>query len=222
LLDFERTVDTVAALLEALRRHAPEALLVYPSSAAVYGNVSDECIHEDSPLMPMSPYGVNKLVVERMLGDAHRLHGIRTVIIRFFSLFGPGLHKQLLWDITRKLAENPEVIRLDGDGSEARDFMYAEDAARLVLHLASQPAEKKPIIVNGGNGRKITVADVARCLLKATGREHRVQVQFSGLKRAGDPACLLADVRRLHQTGYRPEFTFEAGVHRFINWIFPA
>jgi UDP-glucose 4-epimerase len=217
LLDFERTVVTLAALIETLRRHAPKALLVYPSSAAVYGNVSTALIHEDSPLMPMSPYGVNKLIAEQLLLDAFRLYGLRPVIIRFFSLFGPGLRKQLLWDITQRLAAGPQAICLDGDGTEARDFMYAEDAARLVVHLAGQPAEKS-IIVNGGNGMKITVADVANGLLEATGRRHRVRLQFSGAKRRGDPACLLADVTRLQETGFRPDFTFDAGVREFVKW----
>ena len=45
--------------------------------------------------------------------------------------------KQLLWDITQRLLTNPRILRLDGDGLEMRDFLYAEDAARLVVHIAA-------------------------------------------------------------------------------------
>lgn len=217
LLDFQRTVVTLAATVEALRRFAPEALLVYPSSAAVYGNISADKIHEDSVLMPISPYGVHKLIVERMLVDAYRLYGLRSVIIRFFSLYGAGLRKQLLWDITQRLMKNPTILRLDGDGLECRDFMYAEDAARLVVHAAQQPC-CQPVIVNGGNGRVITVSEAARFLICATGNEGITHVEFSGIKRKGDPGNLVADVKRIRTMGFFPKFQFEAGIQEWVKW----
>ena len=217
LQDFERTVVTLAAVIESLRRHAPMALLIYPSSAAVYGNSHADAIREDSALMPMSPYGANKLVVERMLVHAHRLYGVRTSIIRFFSLYGVGLRKQLLWDITQRLLTNPRILRLDGDGLEMRDFLYAEDAARLVVHIARQPAEE-PVIVNGGNGRGISVGEVARRLIKATGNGGITEIQFSGIRRKGDPMNLVADVDRLRRMGFRSEIAFDSGIGELVRW----
>jgi UDP-glucose 4-epimerase len=218
LLDFKNTVATSAAVIELMRTHAPEAKLIYPSSAAVYGNTESDFIAEQSTLAPMSPYGVHKLMVERMMTDAQRLHGLRIVIIRFFSLFGPGLQKQLLWDIVQRLRDAPEVLHLDGDGTESRDFMYAEDAARLVEHM-TRNSGNEPIVVNGGCGRKISVATVARCLIGATGREGRTLIEFSGKKRQGDPTSLVADTERLDAFGFSPEFHFEDGVAHLLERI---
>lgn len=218
LLDFERTVVTLAAVIESIRRLTPNALLIYPSSAAVYGNLYHDKIKEDRALMPMSPYGANKLIGERMLSDAHRLYGLRSIIIRFFSLYGAGLRKQLLWDISQKLLANPKILCLDGDGSETRDFLCVEDAARLVVHL-SQQASDEPIIVNGGNGNGISVGQVANCIIKATGNDGNTQLQFSGLRRKGDPVNLVADVGRIQGMGFQPEFQIEAGVSRLIKWV---
>ena len=134
VLDFDKTVRTTVAVIETIRRHAPEATIVYPSSAAVYGNISHDAICESSSTLPMSPYGINKLLAEQALLGAFRIFDLRVIIIRFFSIFGPGLQKQLLWDISQKILKDPKKILLDGDGSEIRDFMFVEDAARLVLH----------------------------------------------------------------------------------------
>jgi UDP-glucose 4-epimerase len=218
LVDFENTVGTSAAVTELLRRLAPQARLIYPSSAAVYGNITTDRIAERSPLNPMSPYGVHKAMVERLLVDAQRLHGLRVIIIRFFSLFGPGLEKQLIWDIVQRLGRGSDVLQLDGDGTELRDFMYAKDAARLVVHLAEK-SDEETIVVNGGCGRKISVAAVARCLISASGCRDRSTIEFTGQKRQGDPISLVADTGQLKACGFKPEYKFEDGIAELLEWI---
>jgi UDP-glucose 4-epimerase len=204
-----------------MRRFAPESRLIYPSSAAVYGNITTDRIAEHSSLVPMSPYGVHKAMVERLLIDAQRLNGLRLSIIRFFSLFGPGLQKQLIWDIVQRLSRGSKVLHLDGDGSESRDFMYAKDAARLVVHLAEQ-SDEETIVVNGGCGRKISVDTVARCLIDATGSGGRSIIEFTGKKRRGDPKSLVADVERLNAHGFKPKYSFEDGIADLLKRVAPV
>ncbi len=216
LQDFERTVVTLAAVIESLRRHAPMALLIYPSSAACMGTVTQMPSAKTAPSCLCRPTGRTNSWLNGS-SHAHRLYGVRTSIIRFFSLYGVGLRKQLLWDITQRLLTNPRILRLDGDGLEMRDFLYAEDAARLVVHIARQPAEE-PVIVNGGNGRGISVGEVARRLIKATGNGGITEIQFSGIRRKGDPMNLVADVDRLRRMGFRSEIAFDSGIGELVRW----
>src|ERR1700730_15279843 len=133
LEDFSKTVLGTADLLEFLRLNSPSTRLVYPSSAAVYGAKDDVPIRETDSLTPISPYGFHKKIVEDLLTCHARNYGIKVVIIRFFSIYGPGLTKQLLWDAGLKLraAGSGEAV-FWGTGEETRDWINSSDAASLV------------------------------------------------------------------------------------------
>lgn len=218
LKEFERTVLTTATVIDTLRRLAPNALLVYPSSAAVYGESEDDTLAEDSLLHPMSPYGLHKLAAEDLCLGAHRIFGINVAIIRFFSIYGPTLRKQLLWDITRKLEAGNSVLKLDGTGDERRDFIYAEDAARLVGHIAEM-SPQTPLVVNGATGVATTVALIAQAIVKEMGKKDSVRIEFSGVSRPGDPSRLVGDIRKLELNGFNSKVGVEEGIKRFISGL---
>jgi len=100
--DFFDTAASVAQILAFLCRCAPDARLVLLSSAAVYGAHDPGPIPETCPLLPVSPYGSHKRYAEELCLLAARRYGLRCAIIRFFSLYGPELRKQILWDIGRR------------------------------------------------------------------------------------------------------------------------
>lgn len=212
--DFQRTTLSTAAVTESLRLHAPEALLIYTSSAAVYGESEASRLDEDSVLHPMSPYGMHKLASEDLCLGANRIFGLRTAIVRFFSLYGPGLRKQLLWDTSRKLAAGGDTLRLDGSGRELRDFLHVDDATRLLQHIAEQCSAVDPLIVNGATGVGTSVAAIAGLLIEAMDKTG-VGLEFSGRCRPGDPSSLVGDVSRLEQLGFQTEIGIAEGIRQF-------
>jgi UDP-glucose 4-epimerase len=217
LLDFERTTLTTAAVIESVRRLAPESLLIYPSSAAVYGESAANMLTEKSELHPMSPYGLHKLTSEDLCIGAHRIFGIRVAIVRFFSIYGPGLRKQLLWDIARKLSVGGKTLTLDGMGAELRDFIYIDDAVRLIGRLSEQASTIEPIILNGGTGIPTSVASIARTLIEAMGKTGSVNLEFTGRCRPGDPLHLVGDTGKLEQQiGFHSQVCVEEGIRRFV------
>ena len=114
--DFERTVASTAGVLEALHRLAPNTRLVMVSSAAVYGNGHDKSIRETSELDPISHYGVHKRLAEELCPAAVQHWNLDLVIVRFFSIYGAGLRKQIFWDLAgampdRRQAHCPERDR---------------------------------------------------------------------------------------------------------------
>src|SRR5205807_5394499 len=91
--DFTRTTHTTASLLEWLRINAPRCKLVTVSSAAVYGDTRAEPAEETRPVQPVSPYGYHKLMMEQLCQEYSQVFGLRTAILRLFSVYGEGLRK---------------------------------------------------------------------------------------------------------------------------------
>ena len=215
--DFQRTAATTAAVIEAIRRFAPGALLLYPSSAAVYGDSPKHLLSEDDAICPMSPYGLHKHLSETLCVGANRIWGLRVAIVRFFSLYGPGLRKQLLWDIVNKLASGTDRLVLDGTGNEERDFFYIDDATRLLECLATRPVSSVPVIVNGSTGFATTVRAAATQLMEAMQKHDSVELSFSGYCRPGDPGRLVGQTDKLKSIGFQPETPIGTGFTKFVR-----
>jgi UDP-glucose 4-epimerase len=214
--DFFDTAASVAQILAFLCRRAPDARLILSSSAAVYGAHGPGPIPETCPLLPVSPYGSHKRYAEELCLLAARRYGLRCAIIRFFSLYGPELRKQILWDIGRRLIDNPPVIQLFGSGEETRDFFHIADAVELVSACGAA-ASCEPLVVNGGTGSATRVRDLASAVVQALGRH--AEVQFSGVTRQGDPEHYCADTRRADALGFRYHWSLEQGLAAWADWF---
>ena len=213
LEDFQRTAVTTAAALEFIRTDCPNADMIFISSAAVYGESSDELIAEQAPLAPISPYGVHKLVAERLCRSYADTYGMRVRTVRFFSLYGPWLRKQLLWDACNRLAAG--TASFAGNGNELRDWIHVSDAARLVFRLA-QAHDSVPDVVNGGTGSGATVRDLLTELAHVLGTGS--QVTFTGQQRSGNPHRLVADNSRARALGWSPKYQWREGIREYVDW----
>jgi UDP-glucose 4-epimerase len=214
--DFFDTAASVARILAFLSRRSPDTRFVLSSSAAVYGAHGPDPIPETCPLLPVSPYGSHKRYAEELCQLAARRYGLRCGIIRFFSLYGPELRKQILWDIGRKLIDNPPAIQLYGSGEETRDFVYIEDAVELIS-ACGIAASCEPLIVNGGTGSATRIRDLASAVVRVLGR--RTSVQFSGVIRKGDPEHYCAETRRADALGFRCRWSLERGLAAWADWF---
>ena len=215
--DFARTVGSIRETLAFLHRDGSGARLIYPSSAAVYGAASAGPIAETTALQPMSPYGVHKVEAEMTIGAAVAGFGLDAVVLRFFSLYGPGLRKQLFWDLARRVQTGERRLELSGRGDEARDFLFVDDAVALIGLAAAMPPSTALRTLNAGRGEGISVRTAAETLVRALGSE--VAVGFTGETRPGDPASLVADISEARRLGFAPRIGFEAGIGRLAAWI---
>ncbi|MDR1164235.1 MAG: SDR family oxidoreductase, partial [Candidatus Accumulibacter sp.] len=154
--DFLRTVGSTAEVLDFLRRHT-SVRLVYPSSVAVYGAAARVPIVEAQPCAPVSPYGHHKHLAEQLCRAYADEWKFPAAIVRFFSLYGEGLRKQLLWDACRKAAQRN--FSFFGVGDETRDWMSVRDAARLTALAVDHAAPDCPT-VNGGTGDGMRVKEM--------------------------------------------------------------
>lgn len=215
--DFSRTVTSTARLLEWLRSFAPESRLVVASSAAVYGADHAGPIGEDAALAPMSPYGHHKLMMEQLCRSYARSFGVRCTVVRLFSVYGPNLRKQLLWDICSRLSSAEQPLNLGGTGAEIRDWTDVRDVVRLLARVAEEMGQDGFRVINGGSGRGTSVADIVNGLIRNWGRN--TVVRYSGVARPGDPVSLLADDRRLRDMNFDWRLPLERGLADYVEWF---
>lgn len=189
--DFRRTVQTTGELVHGLGLAGccDGTHLIYPSSAAIYGHQPEGPISDDTPPAPISQYGWHKLMAETVCRQGAQRYGLRVSLVRFFSLYGPGLRKQLFWELGSRLLAGCDRLELAGTGTETRDFLDIGDAVALMLRLHATPLS--PVrIVNGGSGRATSVSDAIALLQRALSTQ--VPVIFTGLVRRHDPRHLCA------------------------------
>jgi UDP-glucose 4-epimerase len=211
--DFQRTVATTASVLEFVRTRSPAARVLFPSSGSVYGSV-DAAAAEDRPAAPPSPYAAHKRMAEELCAEYGRRFGVASAVVRFFSLYGPGLRKQLLWDACRRLTRGERTF--DGTGQERRDFLHVDDAVELAILAAERAAPASPI-VNGGTGTSPTIAEVvAEVAAALPGAGAPI---FTGARRAGDPTGMVADTGRARAWGWAPRVLWTEGVRAYCSWF---
>jgi UDP-arabinose 4-epimerase len=208
-------------LLEALRDTGIDPF-VFSSTCATYGIPSRVPIDEDHPQAPINPYGSSKLMVERILADFDRAHGLRSVALRYFNAAGadpdgeigeshePETHAIPL-AIQAAVGRLPrfQVFGTDyptPDGSAIRDYVHVSDlAAAHVRALDYLLAGGPSTALNLGTGQGHSVLQVVAAVEAETGR--RVPLERT-TRRTGDPAVLVAEAARARATlGWTPAFT---------------
>jgi UDP-glucose 4-epimerase len=217
LEDFSRTVASTARLLEWIRGSAPETTLIAVSSAAVYGSEHGGPISEEAALAPMSPYGQHKLMMEQLCKSYAVSFGLRSTVVRLFSVYGPHLRKQLLWEICSRLQRREQTLVLGGTGAEIRDWSDVRDVARLLRIIGEQPPREIFRVLNGGSGRGICVAEIANMLVSHWGSD--IAVRYSGIVRAGDPFSLLANDAGLRQLAFGWRIPIDQGLSDYVKWF---
>lgn len=169
-----------------------------------------------------SVYALSKYVQEQLVRVVGAAYGIETVALRLFNVFGPG---QLLSNpYTGVLAifagrllkgEPPLVFE---DGLQRRDFVHVKDVARA-FRLAMETPAASGQILNIGSGRSYAVAEVARLLARAMGRED-IRPDILNRSRAGDIRHCFADISRArHVLGFEPTLFLEDSVLDLVAWI---
>lgn len=211
--DFASSVAVTEHLLASVARHSRSSRVIILSSAAVLGQPEILPSSERAQPAPISPYGFHRWMCE-ILGTEYAALGIPLVNARLFSVYGPGLKRQLLWDIYRKWRSS-EQIQLDGTGQETRDFIYIDDLAAALLLIAER-ADFNGECIHVASGEATTVSTFARVAVDALGMPK--PIVFTGRHRTGDPLHWQADTTRLRSLGMTCSTPLHAGLARWAEW----
>jgi UDP-glucose 4-epimerase len=215
-LDFEKNALATLNLLEAVRDAAPESRVLFASSAAVYGVGSDRPLREEDPPAPAAPYGVSKLAAERYVEVYARLYGLRSASLRLFPVYGPRLRAHVVYDLMRKVSENPDELRIEGDGTQVRDFVHVSGAVEAFLTVALR-APLGGETYNVASGEPVTIQELATMICEQMGS--RPRFVYSGLVASGVSQRWSADLSRLRALGYRPPTPLAEGLRGTVEWF---
>ncbi|HLJ67318.1 MAG TPA: NAD-dependent epimerase/dehydratase family protein [Chloroflexota bacterium] len=208
----EYNVLATQRLLEALKEHRPRKV-VYASSSSVYGDAALP-MRETARPQPVSPYGVTKLAAEHLCHLYRVNHGLPTVSLRYFTVYGPrqrpdmGIHKFIHAILSGK------SITVYGDGRQSRDFTYVTDIVEANILAALTPTEET--VFNIGGGTRITVRDLLALIERISGR--RANVVHAGTQH-GDVGHTASDSQRARtQLNFAPSVDLAEGLYRQVVW----
>lgn len=213
--DFKRTVTSTSELMDWVRANAPQTTVVLASSAAVYGTGHSKPINELAEAVPYSPYGYHKRMAEMVCESYSKNFGLKTRVVRLFSVYGPELRKQLLWDTCQKLSTGATNLLMNGSGQERRDWLHVTDCVSLLCKIAE--SEGPFCVVNGGTGVATSVEQIVQQLCQDWGEA--ISFMFTCQKRRGDPTDLVADAARAHEFGWNPSINLQDGIREYVQWF---
>ncbi len=224
----ENNVVGSRRLLEALGGLGV-GVLVFSSTAAVYGEPESVPIEEDAPTRPVNPYGASKLAVDEMLAAEAERSGLAAVSLRYFNVAGAyaGLGERhhpethlvpIALEVALGLRPSLVVYGDDyptPDGTCVRDYIHVADIAEAHLAALAHAEAGRHRVYNLGNGTGFSVLEVIAAVERVTGRMLEVTV---GPRRPGDPAVLVASSARARlELGWSPR---RASLERIVGDAF--
>lgn len=208
-IDFWEGTYLTQNILEAMRvNNVPEIL--YASGSGVYGE--DPCIafqESYGPCFPISTYGASKLACEALISSYCHMFSMRGRAFRFANVVGPKQTHGVGFDFIRSLKQNPTELRILGDGSQSKSYIYVDDIIEAILLVHSKAAEIQNQcydVFNVATDDYISVTEIANIACRLAGlKPSSVIYQYTGGDRGwkGDVPKVLFDVTKIKNLGWR-------------------
>jgi UDP-glucose 4-epimerase len=222
LPDIEYNIKGTAILMEAIRRFNPRAKVIFTGTRGQYGPATSLPVDETAPSNPKGIYELSNLTAERILQVYHEIHGIDVVLLRLTNVYGPRAqmrHAQYgvaNWFI--RLAIDDQTIRVFGDGSIKRDFLYVDDCVEAIL-MSARAEKANGEILNVGVDRPATFLQLAQLLIRVCGSGSWEFAPFTPERKAQEPGDFYSDISKIRRlVGWRPVTTLKEGLRRTVDY----
>ncbi|CAG0957967.1 UDP-glucose 4-epimerase [Methanosarcinales archaeon] len=187
--------------------------VINASSSSVYGKISYLPFDEGHPNVPVSPYGVSKLAAEHYCRVFSEIYGLKTISLRYFTVFGPRMRPDLAIHIFTKKALNNEPIEIFGDGEKTRDFTYIDN----IVESNILSMKRGSGAYNIGGSERVSVNDLARKIVEIVGSNSEI-IYSAAVK--GDAEHTWADVSKARKEfGYVPRIGLDEGLKEYVQWV---
>ena len=208
-------------ILEATKKLAPEARIIFSSSRLAYGKLKTIPVPEYHPTDPLSIYGIHKLTGEKYYRYYHDTFGLDTVIARIPNPY--GIRQQMKhnkysivgWFLRQAL--KGEKITIFGDGKQERDYLYIDDIVDAFLHLAIKgvPGE----VYNLGTDERVTFVEMVDRVLKETESGSKEHIPWPDNYEKNETGNYVADTTKIERdTGWKAKINLEEGIKKMVKY----
>ena len=190
--------------------------LVYASSSSVYGGNTKVPFSEDDMVnKPISVYAVSKVTNELLAHTFHRLYGLKSTGLRFFTVYGPwGRPDMAMYIFVRKIL-NDEPIDVFNFGNMERDFTYIDDIIKGIRAAIDKNYDYE--IFNLGNSKVENLSNVILNIEKELNR--KVKINYKPIQ-PGDVEKTFSDISKAKKLlGFNPSTSIDEGIKKFISWF---
>jgi UDP-glucose 4-epimerase len=221
--DLDINVRGTLVALEAVRRHAPQARVVYGGTRSEYGLIQSRPVREDHPLLPTEVNSANKAVGDLYHFAYHIAHGLYTVTLRLTNTYGPRMlmehYRQGFINWFVRLAVEGGVFKLYGDGTQVRDLVYVDDTVEALLLAPIVPGAAGQAF-NLGSGRPASLKELAELLIEIAGKGSIEYVPFPEDAKRIEIGDYVADVTKVSEVmDWRPKVALREGLERSIRYF---
>jgi len=207
--DYRKNFVTIKETLGYCKAKPSIKKLIYISSAAIYGEFKNL-----KKLKPLSPYGKNKLLSEKLCTKYHQKYKLDLAILRLFSVYGVGLKKQLLWEASKKLSKNNHTFY--GDGEESRSWINIVDVIKAIICVIKN---KKSFFISDVAPRNQVKVKNILSILSKNFKINSQNLSFNGIKKKGDPKHQKIILQNIFKLGWRPTVILETGIKKYAKWF---
>lgn len=216
-------IDTnVIGTLNVLQACLEEGVkkVVHTSTSEVYGTALYTPIDENHPLQGQSPYSATKIAADKIAESYYHSFDLPVAVIRPFNTFGPRQSaRAIIPTITIQILSGKEEIQL-GLLSPVRDFTYVKDTVDGFLKIAESDKSVGEVI-NVGSGQGITIGELAKLIMKLTGKEVKIVSDSRRLrpKKSEVMSLICVSQKAKNLVGWSPRFSLEDGLKETISYI---
>lgn len=220
--DLEWNIKGTAVVMEAVRRKAPHAKVVFSGTRGQYGPAVQLPVNEEAPTNPKGIYEVSNLTAEKIIQVYNDVHNVHSVMLRLTNIYGPRSqmkHSQfgvVNWFV--RLAIDNQPIQLFGDGSIKRDFLYIDDCVEALLMCATCP-EARGQVLNVGIDQPTTFRELAETLIQVAQSGSWNFAPFTAERKAQEPGDFYSDIAKIKRiVGWNPSTTLEEGLRKTVEF----
>jgi UDP-glucose 4-epimerase len=220
-LDLEQNTVATSTVLEAMRASGARRI-AFASTGSVYGEPELFPTPEDAPFpVQTSLYGASKLAGEGLISAYAHGFGFTGLVFRFVSVLGERYTHGHVFDFYRALRRDATRLRVLGDGSQEKSYLYVQDCVSAILRAveASDGSFGSTRIYNLGTDETITVDESIRVITAHLGVSPTLE-HMGGLRGwPGDSPLIRLDCSRIRDLGWRPTLTIEESIVRTLAWL---
>ncbi|PKM88214.1 UDP-glucose 4-epimerase [Candidatus Falkowbacteria bacterium HGW-Falkowbacteria-2] len=216
---FDTQVNILGGLnvLEAARQGGVSKVIMASTGGAIYGETDELPTSENAPTYPLSPYGINKLALEKYLNYYYQVYGLNYTVLRFANVYGPRQYKGgeagVVAIFTEAMASD-KACTLYGDGKQTRDFVYVDDVVNAFIVASKIDCRGE---INISTAKETDMWEMIMAIEEAAGKKLKIELAPA---RAGEQRrSVLLNRRALETLDWSPRVDFPEGIKRTYDWV---